>query len=560
VCFLAYRKVQRDNVRPKKIQVKDPDAAKRNMSLLRQIHAIRSQMDDVEPDSPRHTRLLSQMDVLVAKVVKCNSGLVWDQIRKVVPDLSSIDLDTRLDFEAEGNAGLLHAIANFDVDRGTQFSTYATWCIFGYIRKHINFSQNIPLPSQVIGQIAAARRGETQYYQKKEEKYVPIDATIMTLAKGSMFIEDMYQEYEAAVGSSGGIEEMVVDTEFVMQVTDGMETNERKIIIGLYIDGFSLADISKTLNQTLCETRDQYLSALKIIRVKMIEMDVATEFAAADVQSDVMLIENDLSAASLPGGYEVLFSHRSDSPFRRNALSDVIFSVICLAGSDGIMVSEIVDTVDRYLNTKSYVRINQTINTWITAPHTSWGFVMCCDKQPLRGRPKKGVTADRRVSVTWEGETCPDWHYENSVPPVRPEPITTETSVADHAKVSAIIAEVGEKSVFKPSTVSHVMYCILLRYRQVGVYGYELLRLVNNYLGVDESTKVKHTIRHWLKRSHKHRFVLAYNGRPFVRYKTGQQFNNRSRLTIVGCDETPPMWCKYPKVIKHHGKTKGKGE
>lgn len=546
--ILAYRNVQRGNIKSRDIQIKDPDAAKRNMSLLKQLHQIKCRLAEAE-GTPEHAVLLGRADDIVVALVNANSGLVWDQIHKVVSDLSLIDVDTRLDLKAEGDSALIHAINRFDIDRGTQFSTYATWCIFGYIRKYINRSQAIPLPSQVVGQIAAARRGETHYYQKKEERYVLIDDTILALAKGSMFIEDMYQDYEVAVGFDGGIEDGVVDREFVMQITDGMTSAERRIIIGLYVDGFSLADIAKTLDQTLCETRDQYLGALKAIRIKMIEMDVAVEFPVIDVQSDSMLIENDLSAADLPGGYEVLFSHRPDSPFRRNALSDVIFSVICIEGQDGIMISEIVDVVDRYLNTKSYARINQIINSWISAPHKSWGFTLSCDRQPKRGRPKKGLTTDRRVAVTWEGEARPAWHHTDSMPPARPESVMTETSATDRDNVANILAEMGEQSVFHSSTVSHIMYCILLRYRQVGVYGYELLRLVNRYLGVDESVKIKHTIQHWLKRSRKQRFILAYAGRPFVKCKTGQQFNNRVRLTVVGCDETPPAWCVYPKKV-----------
>ncbi|MGD0232239.1 MAG: sigma-70 family RNA polymerase sigma factor [Syntrophorhabdales bacterium] len=42
-----------------------------------------------------------------------------------------------LDFIQEGNVGLLHAVRKYDPDRGTRFSTYASFWVRAYILKHL---------------------------------------------------------------------------------------------------------------------------------------------------------------------------------------------------------------------------------------------------------------------------------------------------------------------------------------------------------------------------------------------------------------------------------------
>ena len=71
-----------------------------------------------------------------------------------------------LDLIEEGNVGLLHAARRFQPDRGTRFSTYATWWIRqGVVRALANQARTIRLPVHVealLGQFNRHRNALTQ--------------------------------------------------------------------------------------------------------------------------------------------------------------------------------------------------------------------------------------------------------------------------------------------------------------------------------------------------------------------------------------------------------------
>jgi RNA polymerase primary sigma factor len=84
----------------------------------------------IDPAAPR-TGLLDQMEALLAEalcvrnqIIKANLRLVVSIAKKLVDEANSFD-----DLVAEGNVPLIRAVEIFDFDRGTRFSTYATWAI-----------------------------------------------------------------------------------------------------------------------------------------------------------------------------------------------------------------------------------------------------------------------------------------------------------------------------------------------------------------------------------------------------------------------------------------------
>jgi RNA polymerase nonessential primary-like sigma factor len=95
------------------------------------------------------------------QLIEANLRLVISLARRYVHRGLSL-----LDLIEEGNVGLLHAVRKFDPDRGTRFSTYATWWIRqAIVRALANQARMVRLPVHVellLSQYAKAHRALTQ--------------------------------------------------------------------------------------------------------------------------------------------------------------------------------------------------------------------------------------------------------------------------------------------------------------------------------------------------------------------------------------------------------------
>ena len=140
-----------------------PESVGRNREILalylQDIRRIKLLKAEEEQDLAR--RVLAGDTQAERQLVEANLRLVVSIARRYLNRGLSL-----LDLIEEGNVGLLHAARKFQPDRGTRFSTYATWWIRqAVVRALANQARTIRLPVHVellLGQATKKRNALTQ--------------------------------------------------------------------------------------------------------------------------------------------------------------------------------------------------------------------------------------------------------------------------------------------------------------------------------------------------------------------------------------------------------------
>ncbi len=111
-----------------------------------------------------HAQAAPQDQILKLKeeLVEANVGLVTSIAKRFVHSGEPLE-----DLVQAGYIGLLNAVHNFDLNRGTKFSTYATYLIQGEIRHHIrDKNTTIRLPQWLQKLSQQVKRAEERFYQE----------------------------------------------------------------------------------------------------------------------------------------------------------------------------------------------------------------------------------------------------------------------------------------------------------------------------------------------------------------------------------------------------------
>jgi RNA polymerase sigma factor (sigma-70 family) len=195
-----------DEGAPELADAKEPEAQQRARALLSvyldEIRRVKLLTAQQEQDLAR--RVQAGDTEAERHLVEANLRLVVSLARRYANRGLSL-----LDLIEEGNVGLLHAVRKFQPDRGTRFSTYATWWIRqALVRALANQARTIRLPVHVnllLNQYGKARAALTQELGRPPEP-AELAAKMERSVEEIEDLEALRQQQPLSLDAPAGIE------------------------------------------------------------------------------------------------------------------------------------------------------------------------------------------------------------------------------------------------------------------------------------------------------------------------------------------------------------------
>ncbi len=154
------------------------------------------------------------------EVIKQNSGLIWSVARRFFG--RGVDPD---DLYQLGCMGLLKAVNGFDLEYGTQFSTYAVPKISGEIRRFLRDDGSIKVSRSLKERAQAVKNARSMLEQRLGRE--PTVSEIS--AETGLTIEDI-AACETAVASADSLQRETGEDGFTLEQMLGDDSQEEKLI------------------------------------------------------------------------------------------------------------------------------------------------------------------------------------------------------------------------------------------------------------------------------------------------------------------------------------------
>ncbi len=139
------------------------DTERTNEEILEEIQEMKEKLSEFEESAGEDIK--SRIDELKDRLIEKNIPLV----KSIAGDFTNSGLDFE-DLRQAGYIGLLNAVENFDLNRGTKFSTYATHLIKGEIRHQVRDNQPaVHIPQWIKRLNKKVKKAQERIYQETGE-------------------------------------------------------------------------------------------------------------------------------------------------------------------------------------------------------------------------------------------------------------------------------------------------------------------------------------------------------------------------------------------------------
>lgn len=139
------------------------DSERSNEYILEEIQELEEKKGGAKPSEQEGIQ--DRIDQLKDKLIEQNIPLV----KSIAGDFTHSGLDFE-DLRQAGYIGLLNAVENYDLKRGTKFSTYATHLIKGEIRHQVRDNQpSVHIPQWIKGLNKKVKKAQEKIYQETGE-------------------------------------------------------------------------------------------------------------------------------------------------------------------------------------------------------------------------------------------------------------------------------------------------------------------------------------------------------------------------------------------------------
>lgn len=500
----------------KSIEIKNKKAKNRNDFLISNLIDVKKQISE-EKNHLKISILNRKREDLISKILSTNNALIWDLINQIV-DKNSIKQSSLEDIYHEGISGFLHALDRFDQNRNIQFSTYASFCISGYIKKYINNSQIIPLPSHKVGEMAAARRGEDKYFVKKDQKFIDINPIIKSLSYGQKYISDI-DVFHNSIKDTKDYEDGVLDNFSFSNMINCLDEEEKDIIQKIYIDGYQISDLVKLNNYSYNKLKNKYNKILKKIRNNM-------EPRKSNIKHDMMISTYTRSNSDTIRRY--INAHCKD-----NEKENVFLFILKIFDINGIFLFEM------YHILKSiYIDLNKNDILDITLNLIKNNKIY--SNIPLDQIELDSSLLCTRICLKSQEEIL--WSYTNE---------DNIYNLINNRECN--LNEINMENKFRKNTVRNFLYNILKTFDQSGISMSSICNMINIHFGIDCNSKTIKIIREWTINNYNN-FYFLYDQFPI--YKDGKSYyiNEKAIVSICNKDKKIPYWSRNFLILEKYDK------